>query len=245
MLRTYFDASVKQNQPLVAVAGYIATVNQWEKFECDWRLTLAHHNAPYMHMREICSQSKKSPFAKWGENKRATFLKDMSDVINSNLLHSFGAAVSVDDYNEASKLYNIYGMAGYAYSLCARACAAQVQKWQKREGYQSPVEYVFDEEDIGAQELLSVFKRDRLPTPIFKPSRDRKNGAKGLTPLQAADFAAWETARFIRDVARKQIRTRAEIRPSFITLNSLSNSWCMLRKEELLRMCAKYFSQMD
>lgn len=33
---------------------------------------------------------------------------------------------------------------------------------------------------------------DVIDIPSFKPSRTRQDGAKGLTPLQAADFAAYE-----------------------------------------------------
>src|SRR5438552_7774144 len=93
MYTAYFDASGKDDQAVMTVAGYIAMPAQWERFSFDWRLVLAKYSVPYFHMRQFACSAPKSPFAEWKDKPgtRNAFIRELVDVTRSNVRHSFGA----------------------------------------------------------------------------------------------------------------------------------------------------------
>ena len=76
-------------------------------------------------------------------------------------------------------------------------CVKQVMQWCKNDG--SPrferIEFVFEDGDLGKGNLISRFRNDLKMIPSFKPKQDKETPhgrVCGFTPLQAADFFAYE-----------------------------------------------------
>ncbi|HMG76491.1 MAG TPA: hypothetical protein VK582_23650 [Pyrinomonadaceae bacterium] len=244
MFIAYFDASGAEEQEAMTVAGYVSTVERWERFKTDWKLVLAHYNVPHFHMREFAGSVRHSPFESWKgkEGTRRAFLTDLVDVTKTHVFHSFGATVLMADYNYASKRYALSRMAGNAYSFCGRACAAKLNRWMKANGHKDSVRFVFDRGDLGKGVLTKVFMRDGFSAPEFEQSRDGKDGSEGTLPLQTADFAAWEISRLAKHTEAGLLRSLRDVRGSFKALSTISNTWDIYTRDKLVGFCIRYLS---
>jgi hypothetical protein len=102
---------------------------------------------------------------------------------------------------------------------------------------------VFDDGDEGKGELMRILERDGYPLPIFRPSRDQvnKHGQKirGVVPLQAADFAAYEMRKVFKDDPteswpldryRKSLRALAQV-------VSEDEDWGRWKERDLVELC--------
>jgi hypothetical protein len=235
-LKCYFDASYDSPKTTTIVSGWVSTTGLWERFDADWRLLLAKYNVPYLHMREFAHSIKGSPFERWRgeESKRASFLSSAAEVIRGYA--KFGVACVVDHkaFDQVDAEYALSEILGNPYALAGRDCIANANAWLKKEQRQLPVEYFFEDRDVGKGELMRIVNRDHDCAPHFAPSHDTKSGQHGLTPLQAADFAVYEVFKGYRlgdDVPvwrhRHSLRSLAQI----------EGWWGKYEKDDLLRCC--------
>jgi hypothetical protein len=208
-----FDCSVddpnRVRQPITLVAGFIATVEHWERWESDWKLVLAHFNAPYFHMKEFFD-SKKGAFTekKWrGESYRNHFIEKLSDVTRTWTSATIGGCMTQSLFDEACRLRQVDGFLN-PFSACARDCAVRSHHLI-RDKYKSelPIEYVFERGDIGGDSgdittkglLDKLMFASQLPSPIYRRARPGNAHVEKEDPhlmqLQAADLLAWHLRR--------------------------------------------------
>lgn len=55
--------------------------------------------------------------------------------------------VETSVFNEVNKEHQVRETFGNEFALCARTCVADVNKWLRANGYELPVEYVFEDGD--------------------------------------------------------------------------------------------------
>jgi len=234
-LTCYFDASYDERKTITVVSGWLATNALWENFVLDWRILLAKYDLPYFHMKEFAHSN--GPFISWkgDENKRVNFLSRAVDTIGRNVLHGFACLVRESDFNKVNKLYHLSENMGDPYSLCARSCVADANLWLRKKERELSVEYIFERGDVGAKELVRIMQQHQLPVPIFRPSRDTASGEAGAIPLQAADLAAYELLKALRDVGDDAPVWK--YRRSLQALGNIPNKWGQHKEEQLLDMC--------
>jgi hypothetical protein len=239
----YCDAAGGKDHGFIVVAGYLSTYEKWLAFNREWNILLGTVDLPYFHMKEF-AQSR-GPFADWkdDEPRRAAFLSRAAGIIKGHVLRSFACLVEFKVYAKVGERYPLKEIAGNPYALAAKCCAAKASNCLP--GLREGIEFVFDDGDEGKGDLMRIMERDGYPAPIFKPSRDRvRNGrtVRGLVPLQAADFAAYEIRKHIADDPaelwpidryRKSIAALASI-PS-----SASDDWGRFREKELVELCQR------
>lgn len=231
----YFDASYADDQKTITVvSGWVATIEQWESFVVDWRLLLASYHLPYFHMNEFAHS--KGPFEKWKnlEDMRAQFLGLAAEVIKENVLHGFASVVHQKHFDSVNTAYEFSEHLGNCYSLASRSCIADCNQWLRKEERAFPVKYIFDQGDAGASELVRIAQLHGFPIPSFEPSRDMR-GRKGVIPLQAADFAAYELLKATRDVGVDAPLTH--YRRSLQALAKIPNRFGRNDEPQLLDMC--------
>jgi len=243
MFTCYFDASGGKDLKVMIVSGWISEINQWELFEGDWRILLAHYDLPYFHMKEFAHS--KGPFASWKgkEGQRSNFLRMAVDTIANRVHRGFTCVVEYESFYAIDAEYELSKEAGNPYSLAARDCMAHANLWLKKSRRGISVDYVFEDGDGGKGLLLDMIDRhnkvvtgfDTISLPIFRPSRDRE-GQKGIIQLQAADFAAYEWLKAYRTgddeplyKYRKSVQALARI-PSWVGKYTKTN---------LIEMCEK------
>jgi hypothetical protein len=174
----------------LAVAGFISSEKDWIEFDKKWIERLKQDGVSCFHMVEFARL--KGEFEGWDEERRKSLLADLMEIIQSTTYQQFGIEPFKDKVPEDIRKEFYFN----AYSLAARSCAANVSRWMREQNWQSSVEYVFEDGDLGKGNLLENFKRDGYPAPIFKPKKDIPTAQGGIipgySPLQAADFLAYE-----------------------------------------------------
>jgi hypothetical protein len=243
MFAAYFDESGGEDIGFTFVAGYGASVAQWESFEVDWKLFLAKFQVPYLHMKWF-SQSKDC-YAAWkgNEHKRADFVGMAAEIINSHAKRAFLSMVSNDEFTEVDKIYMLHERFKTPYALTGRSAVGLANNWARNPKTRHlDIEYVFEDGGpdkgglISAVEALPPF----LPIPSFKPGRDVKpskkwpDGRNALVQLQAADYLAYEA----RKVAFNIVQGRPRIaRKSLQALTKVELDRSAWDKPRLLRLC--------
>jgi len=183
----YCDASGSDDQSVVAVAGWIGSVANWNTFEIDWKIALARFDIPYLHMKEFAHST--GPYQTWkgDEPKRRAFLSTLTDVIHSSARLVIGTLVPTDVFAEINREFCLTENLGNAFTTAA---LVTILNGQRVFGV-GDVAWFFEAGDRGRGPLEDVLERYNHPLPTFRPSRDKQN-IRGLIPLQAADFAAYE-----------------------------------------------------
>ncbi len=210
MLTCYFDESGGDHLGLTCVCGFVASVNQWERFEFDWKIFLAKYDVPYFHMKEY-SQSK-GPFAKWADERmsatRASFMRDAAEIIKATTQCMFISMVVHEIFDLVDTKYRVRDVFSSPYALAGRLCVALANTWRRKTTMPLDMEYVFEDggPDKGGLIKAMTARPSSLPDPSFKPSRDMKpcnkwpDGRKGLIQLQAADYLAYEARKLAVDM---------------------------------------------
>jgi hypothetical protein len=199
----YCDAGGGKDHGFIVVAGYLSTFERWNAFTGEWNELLARFDIPYFHMKKFSQFEEPFDSDIWkDEKRRARFLSSAADIIARNVEKSISCIVEFGIFDRVNKIYRLDDAVGVPYSLASRTCAA---KASLHRGSATDATYIFDDGDEGRGELMRVMERDGYPSPIFRPSRDRmKDGrlVRGLRPLQAADFAAYELRKVYKEVYR-------------------------------------------
>ena len=243
MYTAYFDASGTLGEPVMAVAGYVTTVEHWEKFDCGWRIALAHDNVAYFHMKEFAGC--RGAFKNWSADqvsRRTNLLKRLVDVVRvaCGCGLSTLSAVRKADFETVNQKFCLQETFGNPYSLCGVACALKAEQWKAQTSRTEPSEYVFEHGDKGWMELKTAFDKYDLPIPIQKKKRNRNN-PNGPTPLEAADFAAWEMRKAIATIEEKKLRGVAELRRPLHALRAVQNrAWGVLTLARLTQFCKEH-----
>jgi hypothetical protein len=234
----YCDAAGGKDHGFIVVAGYLSTYEKWIAFTIKWNLLLATYDLPYFHMKEFAHST--GPFAKWAkdEEHRKRFLSKAAGIISEHVERSFACIVEFDSFDKINQQYELNDIAGVPYSLAGRSCVAKAAMHLPA----LDANFVFDDGDEGRGELMRIMSRDGYPMPIFRPSRDiikKGKTIKGIVPLQAADFAAYEVRKVFKDDPteswpidryRKSLQALSDI-PTDI------DDWGIFRRKELLDLC--------
>jgi hypothetical protein len=254
MLTCYFDEAIEKEpvdgklDPLqyTFVCGYVASIAQWERFEVDWKIFLAHYDVPHFHMKEF-SQST-GPFKKWGkkemEGTRIAFMKDASEIIRATVMRGFIAMLSNQIFSEIDSRYKVHETFGSAYAMAGRACVALANTWRSGEiAGPLDIKYVFEDggPDKGGLIRSMTLLVPNLPAPSFEPGKDWKpspkwpHGRTGIVQLQSADYLAYEVRRLFADQLLRP--TDREVRKSLQALKGPPFDRAMLTTERLELIC--------
>jgi hypothetical protein len=191
----YCDASRTKDNRHHVVAGAVATVENWKKFDRDLRAVLAEFGIAYFRMAEFAhSVGQFANGWKKNESKRQAFLQRLILIMAKGYISQWlGACISQKAYDTADAIYQLHETLR-PYPFCGWACVELAHDWQKKSNLDYlPMEYVFEEGDDYAEQLRQQIKKDYGKEPIFRKKRDP--GAKIdelLTPLQVGDFVAYE-----------------------------------------------------
>jgi hypothetical protein len=211
MLTCYFDESHEGEFGLTLVCGWIASDDQWQRFDVDWRLLLAKYDVPYFHMKEFAHSV--GPFEKWKgkEGTRRAFIRTAADIIIDTIQHGFVCVVSDQMFEECDSFYELRSKFRSPYALAGRTCANLAAEWAWASSPTSfppaNIEYVFEDGGPDKGGLLYAMQEisPSFSAPTFKPGKDQKptrkrpSGRSAVLQLQAADYLAYEISKFGRE----------------------------------------------
>lgn len=197
MFTAFFDgAGSRHDQRFMVVAGFVSTADVWLEFDHKWRTRLAQDGLNCFHMVEFAqSRGEFKNGWKGNEARRRALLSDLMDIIKAHAFRRFGSAIennllteSLSPDERRQKFINTYSFLGIT-------CAAQIANWHESNKSPNPIHIVFEDGDLGKGDLQMLLKADFNLAPSFLPKKDKMTPlglVKGYTPLQAADFYAYE-----------------------------------------------------
>ena len=225
MLTCYFDGSgSKGGTKAYSVAGYVSTVDRWITFNEKWAALLKRHDLPYFHMKEFAPSVKHFKDWKGKEAKRGAFLEQLVNITRRYVLHSFSVTLRLDLYEVANEFYPLKKKRVVPLLLTGGGCISKALYWRRnKKRTKEPIAFYFekDENDWG---ILKQWANDHgypceSAPKIPDPSKPLDFP---LTPLQAADFVAWEQRKLYDDVV---INGLERVRHSLKGLMTIPHHW--------------------
>jgi hypothetical protein len=213
MLTAYFDDSgTSDEEPVVAVAGYIGSVALWNIFNKRWRAFLSKHGIKQMHRADL--ESFYGEFKGWNGPLRTEFVKKAHAIIRECTFAPLGVAIVKSQFDEAFADGTVAQKFG-AYAFCVHGALAAIGEWCKAKNVREPIRIVF-EKGSKDQELINRNIRILSETPQEKRHPDAyviqgwSFDDKSVLPLQAADVVAYELYKVIKneivDLRQRNVR---------------------------------------
>jgi Protein of unknown function (DUF3800) len=196
-LTLYCDASGKESDPIFVVGGAISYVSKWLAFDDEWRQALRDEGLRYFRMSEFAhSTGEFSKGWKDKEKKRRDFLRRLVKIGTDHVEFWFGTALYNSDYQKADAVFCAREFL-HPYPLCGISCVEIARRWilNNRVDY-LPVEYVFESGDDHWDQLRKRMLADYKQEPIARAK-------EAASPLQVADFAAYEVGKAYRTIEQK------------------------------------------
>lgn len=229
---SYFDESgTHGGSETLVVSGYVASVEQWLDFDKAWKDALADEGLTHFHMKDFAHSKKEFESWKGDEDRRARFLERLIGIIRKNIRKSYSIAIVLQGYKDIDSKYYFREYFGKPYAFCARLCMAGVEEWKESHGYQDPILNVFEDGANDKSSLIALLKRDNYPAPIFGEKRKH-------TPLQAADFVAWEHLKIYNQKEAGTLDVN-KLRKPFLALYSMPHDWGIYTFKNLEDACRK------
>ena len=183
-------------QRFCGMAGFIATVDNWQVFEEQWNRVLTEHGVGYMHMREFVPSRKE--FRDWkDQTDKDKFYRELLKILRDIKAIPFGSIISLDGFRKLSAVDRELFNEPYLRSLsdCVGIPAFVLQNEPQEVKYR----VVFSEQTEfkhRASVVYELFRNlykigDRMSYPEF-------GDMKTVVPLQAADIVAYELNREFR-----------------------------------------------
>lgn len=196
MFSAYFDASGKHKaDPAVTIAGFVATVDRWDKFSVAWKAILNTWGVDYFHMSEFVSYKGQYEFFTKDSEKRKEFINLLSDCIRKHIKKAFSITVITEAWREANAAHLLREQWGHPYSMAGAYCISSVVTWKKRRRFDAPIKYFIEDGDTGDKGELMEVARRRFGIRVYPDD-------SSLPPFQAADLLAWKRRTLITTVAR-------------------------------------------
>jgi hypothetical protein len=195
VLKAYFDDSGDEDDPqekAASLAGYVATAENWQYFEEEWRKVLKDHDVPYLHMKEFAPCI--GPFVKYqdDEGARIELLQSLIKVMGDAHLEGVASVVKMADLKYFNDRMN-HDINAYAFNLhiCMDILSDRwpdtiIEMWLDRTNKVWPkIEKA--EAYCKSEEYFGDYNNKISPLPILKGLN-----FKEIIPIQAADLLAWE-----------------------------------------------------
>ncbi|MFN0104935.1 MAG: DUF3800 domain-containing protein [Bryobacteraceae bacterium] len=194
----YFDASGTNAGSVMAMAGLVAPVYKWLRFEGHWESVLREHgvDGPF-HMTDFVASERSFVGWKGQSERRKRLIEDLVDVVKRNVNKVFVSIMENDSWRSVEQKFHLRAVHACPYSFLGFVTVVQIEKWRKAKRSRGPVDYIFEDGDDGKGHLDEICRGTLKVDPVFKSKAT-------AIPCQAADLIAWKARRAALDVAGLQ-----------------------------------------
>jgi len=159
MLTAHFDESGKNEESrILLVGGYLSTVERWEDFQEEWRQFLIEERIKKYHTTDILARQKE--FKNWTTERVNQVFQKVDDLTKKHTMVgaagyvNIAACESVFPLTERSKYE-------YEYALAGTMAATRITAWAHSQGYNEPIDFVFDHGTKGIGIIMDALKAAR------------------------------------------------------------------------------------
>ncbi len=190
MLQAYVDESVGDG--IYAMAGYIASAEQWAAFSDEWRQFLEMSpKIDYFKFSEAMHLS--GEFQDWREEARDEKLSLLYKVIGAHAAAFVAVGIKIDEHKEIFGSRVIPRAWRSPYHLLLYSMISELARHQNELYLDGPIDFIFDEQVMEEGQIYQRWEGFKIAsrmqnniigsTPIFRDD-------KSVRPLQAADMLA-------------------------------------------------------
>lgn len=194
MFTVYLDESGTHGKsPVVVVAGYLSTDDQWAKFSEEWQSVLQDYKLDCFHMTDF--ENRKGPFKTLTNAERFRLLEKLIAFIKIRQRIGLAVAFHASDYKEIVEEFQDEPIKK-PYSFCALLIMVVLKNWLITRRHNEVIAYVYESGALHAGEIMSGYQYWTTHEPYATELRagSLTFGSKSdLVPLQAADILAYET----------------------------------------------------
>ena len=202
LLVSYLDESGTNKQsPIITIAGYIALVSAWERFEASTRSIFDSYGVRYLHGVEF--QNRKPPFNTWSRIKQRTFVIELFDAVRRTV--EFGVTFSVrkDAYLQAKRIH-ARNRNESAYGYAFRGALDQILRDEIiRRGiadHRATLSFVIESGCANQNDLRRIFEEHQAHPSLAGIIGELDfTDKKSTIALQIADFLAYQSRRYVAE----------------------------------------------
>jgi hypothetical protein len=212
-LATYLDESgTDERSDIVAVGGYVSTVELWQDFQNQWNEFLSSNNIKAFHATDLLALRKEFTEEKgWSKKRAESALRIADKIIEKHVLFGVVAYTNIADCETVLPLKPKNGSKrkkfSYEYFLSGSMVVNEVTAWANEIGCKEPVKFVFENGAQGKGYLMKALDFARKDNQARKAQKlvgsvsfDDK---KCVPQLHAADrlihLACKSINRFLKD----------------------------------------------
>jgi hypothetical protein len=211
----FFDESGTHGaeSPVVIVAGFIASVEQWDAYERDLAALMADYGVKKFHAKDL--RGRKGDFKGWPIPKRATFTSRFLQLADDHLGCGLATVLASDSYRRIYKSGHFMRTArpDTQYGLCIRAALWKSLVFLKDRVADWPLNFVFEMGTGKEGDAIRVFGevKDSL-RPEFSPAFGSITfDTKAALPLAIADSLAYAIFRMSAGYSRHPTEPNAAV----------------------------------
>jgi hypothetical protein len=210
-LTVYFDDSGTHKESKIALAAVcVSTVEQWTKFEEDWKRINDRENFGVMHCADYYSHRKPFDRPEWNDrNKWDRTLRRCIGISDIRTKYGSIRAVRKDDYDSTfgkdEIALNISGR--YHYTFAVQACLVGVKRFKDQYFPKAKVKYIFDRMSEGKGEIIWLMEQmirdydgiENFGMVPFEQGGYSFESKADVVQLQSSDLLAWHGNRHAQD----------------------------------------------
>lgn len=135
------------------IGGYLGRVQDWIRFNRNWRSFLRDNNLKFFHMAQYVA--RKGYYLGWSDDRRLAVIKRAIALIAGTARFGVSTGVLLDEdesFDEADQR-----LLGSSYSLCVGGCVATTARVLHNAGVKENVAYVFELGDLGQGKVRVAF----------------------------------------------------------------------------------------
>jgi len=231
----YFDESGTHGSPILTLAGYIATVEQWAHFAREWDEILKQESLTHFHMSKF--EARQGEFRGWDNDRRLGVQKRLIGIIKRRVNIGIFCAVNLAAYDEMVTEWRRKPF-GSPYNFCVKMCLSIISFWAQEYEREEPIAYVIEHGAGYNHEIdksfSAVFAREEM-RKFFRLGSLTFADKKQALPLQAADLLAYEVW---KDSSNEFLNENDQKRPqrkSFVSLLEKLHRGSYWGRDEFLR----------
>jgi hypothetical protein len=185
MYAAYFDASGKPDRhPVLSVAGAVASIKKWGRFEPEWQQALKDEGVSEFHATDFAASRKEFRGWKGDKPRRKRFLDRLGKIIKEHTNRLFMVSVEIDAWKSIDQEYLLEETFHSEYALAGFSVVCMARKSAKRKKITAPIEFIFEDGDKGWTGLTKLCAPDGV-VPIRLPKEK-------AIPCQVGDLLAWK-----------------------------------------------------
>ena len=238
----YLDESERPSEVLT-IAGYIASVDQWDNQRRQWDRLREEFNFDVFHAADL--QAFLGEFTGWDEAKRQRLHAEMAEIIRARVAFAVSSGILLGSYERLVGQAGLRQIVGGPAYVCMLQIIKHASDWARFKNLADDILYFYESGYVGASDVLEAHRNEKqlglvthLGPMVFLPKKE--------PALQLADFHAYESMKHILNLhltrngrpIRKSLELCAEDIPvmdTFLDEGGLAGMLDSLRREGKLQ----------